>query len=627
MAKINVAVPERFQNDISDALVEIFTGLINDINPELFSVKDYPEELPLSVRRSLADEAMRSANWSISTNGTTWTVRGPGVELSRVILQDQSLLYHKYFELSSKLQGNKIAAHVMRASLRITDSLKLTRIALDANLDIGGYAWLRKGAWPADGKWEIQQAVWQSRETVLGKEFLSFIENMSEPQLQQYVLSPDFRKYKQLFIGTAWSGNFDPNNIITRTAMINGADAAFESVVKTKPVSPKIPLTSNEKIANEFVKHHLRSMGFSKGLALQGQQMLDAGNEILESIITKYASKFTYPVDFTLPKNLKILKDFENDLIKFRSSIWDDVNELLTLNLKQYARSEAVYAAAVIEGAVPIAIGLGIPSPNKLARIATSKPFEGRTLAEWLTRTENFDVERITRIVKQGIVDGITPTQLVRNAIGTDALKGLDGVTKKAFRDMESVLLTATSQIQNDVRQELYNENADIFEEEYFVATLDIKTTHECAGHDGIIFKRGQGPMPPLHFRCRSLRAPYISAAVFRKRGFDSSTQKMLLDEFTEKNQIPAVGKRDELTRGFKTRFDAYAQKRGRELVGQVPATTNYNKWLKTQTPEFQNEYLGKAKAQAFREGRFQLGDFTSSSGRTYTVEELGIGG
>lgn len=627
MARINIAIPDRFRTPESEAIRDIFISMINDINPLLFSIKDYPQGLPLATRQSLLDEAMRSAQWSITSSGDTWRITGPGIDITRVLIPDSKVLYHKYFELSSKLQNAGIADHVLKASLRITDTLRYTGITLHANLDVGGYAWLRKGAWPQGGVDDLIDSVPGSIKRTnykLFEELKYKLLGMSEIQARNFVLSQEFRKYKSLFLGADWQGRFNSNDPITRIAMMQGADAAFDALVKNRTVSPPVVLTANEKIVNEFVKHHIRSIGFSSTLARQSQEILDNANEGLQAIILRYVNKLTPPVDFTSAETITLLKEFDKEIYKYRSLIWDDVNSKLTLQLKQYARSEVVFAANVIEGAVPFALGLELPSPSKLIKIVENKPFEGRVLADWLKRTQAIDIERITGAVKQGLVDGVTPTQLVRQIFGK-GLRGPDGVTHKAFRDMESVLLTATSQVQNDARQELYDENGDLFDEEYFVATLDVKTTFECAGNDGKTFKRRTGPMPPLHFRCRSLRVPYIGESIFNKRGFDSSTQSQLLREYAEETGLRGVKSRDDLPRGTKTKYDAFARKRARELMGQVPAKTNFNTFLKNQTPEFQNEYLGLKRAEMFREGKFQLNQFVSPTGRNYTLEELGI--
>jgi hypothetical protein len=57
-------------------------------------------------------------------------------------------------------------------------------------------------------------------------------------------------------------------------------------------------------------------------------------------------------------------------------------------------------------------------------------------------------------------------------------------------------------------------------------------------------------------------------------------------------------------------------------MDGQVAQTETYQTWLKKKPEAFQNEVLGKEKAQMFRDGT-PLDRFVDASGHTYTLDEL----
>ena len=57
-------------------------------------------------------------------------------------------------------------------------------------------------------------------------------------------------------------------------------------------------------------------------------------------------------------------------------------------------------------------------------------------------------------------------------------------------------------------------------------------------------------------------------------------------------------------------------------MDGQVAQTETYQTWLKKKPEAFQDEVLGKEKAQLFRDGT-PLDRFVDSSGHTYTLDEL----
>lgn len=57
-------------------------------------------------------------------------------------------------------------------------------------------------------------------------------------------------------------------------------------------------------------------------------------------------------------------------------------------------------------------------------------------------------------------------------------------------------------------------------------------------------------------------------------------------------------------------------------MNGQVPETQTYQTWLKKQSFEFQNDVLGKSRAEMFRND-MPLDRFVDDSGKTYTLAEL----
>jgi hypothetical protein len=58
------------------------------------------------------------------------------------------------------------------------------------------------------------------------------------------------------------------------------------------------------------------------------------------------------------------------------------------------------------------------------------------------------------------------------------------------------------------------------------------------------------------------------------------------------------------------------------EHVGQEPASTSYQDWLRRQPNGFQDEVLGRGKAELFREG-LPLERFVDASGRVLNLDEL----
>ncbi len=381
-------------------------------------------------------------------------------------------------------------------------------------------------------------------------------------------------------------------------------------------------LTTNEQILDRYIRHQTYLLRYAGGLRNEVLPILAKTEAELYATVEKWVAKSGVRT-LTGVKGRKWQRDFEKALVAVRGPAWDKVNATITAQLKDLAINEAATGAVIIEGAVPVSLNMTLPPAAQLIGIVNSQPFEGRTLKGWLRVTETADVQRMLKATKRGIVQGLTPTQVARSIIGTKIARYADGDARKAFRDTEAVILTLTNGVQNEAKQALYEANKDVIKREQYVATLDARTTLECAGNDGKTFPQGKGPIPPLHFRCRSLRVPYLNPENLGNRGYDSRTEKELLTEFTTANKLPPVKSRDALPHGTKTKFDKYARGSQARLVGQVPAKTTYNMWLKAQTNEFQDQVLGPTRAKMFRKGNIALDKFVARDGDVLTLDQL----
>jgi hypothetical protein len=382
--------------------------------------------------------------------------------------------------------------------------------------------------------------------------------------------------------------------------------------------------TVNEQILDRYIRHQTYLLRYAGGLRNQVLPDLAATELVLYDAIIAWITKAENNRTLTGKAGKKWQRDFEAALRKIRTPAWDKVSTEIEKQLKELAVAEASSAATVIESSVPVVLSMQLPPASQLVGIVNSQPFQGRTLKEWLKRSAESDLLHILTEAKIGVVQGQTPTQVARRIIGTKGAKYTDGSARKAFKNIESVILTVVNGIQSEARQALYQANADIVEQELYVATLDDRTTLECASHDGSIFERGKGPMPPLHFRCRSLRVPYISPENLGTRSFDANTEKDLVREYTkERGLSDKIKSRAKLPRGHKGKFDKFARTKKRELMGQLPGKINYNTWLSKQSRAFQDQVLGPTRGKMFREGQLNLKKFVARDGDVLTLDEL----
>lgn len=152
---------------------------------------------------------------------------------------------------------------------------------------------------------------------------------------------------------------------------------------------------------------------------------------------------------------------------------------------------------------------------------------------------------------------------------------------------------------------------------------LIVHNTPICRSLDGKRYPPGQGPTPPQHFQCRSIRVAVINGEVLGYRPAKPFTERMLLREYAAKNNLGRIPNRAGLPRGHKGAYDLYKRGRVRELTGRVPARVNYQEWLTGQSAEFQDDLLGKSRGLLFRKGGLTLDKFVSPQGKTIPLREL----
>jgi hypothetical protein len=58
-------------------------------------------------------------------------------------------------------------------------------------------------------------------------------------------------------------------------------------------------------------------------------------------------------------------------------------------------------------------------------------------------------------------------------------------------------------------------------------------------------------------------------------------------------------------------------------MNGQVPASTTYQQWLARQPIVVQEQVLGKARAQLFRDGKIKIEKFLNANYEQFSLEDL----
>lgn len=150
----------------------------------------------------------------------------------------------------------------------------------------------------------------------------------------------------------------------------------------------------------------------------------------------------------------------------------------------------------------------------------------GDTVEKAFRGISNTSAQKFRLVVQDGMLTGLSTDKIVRQIIGRQggmkfatgqnisaralALAGGEKGTRLANHQIMSLVRTSVNQVSNTASQETYKANSEITKKYRYVATLDSNTTLLCASKDGKLFDYEEGPMPPLHFNCRSTTVPVI---------------------------------------------------------------------------------------------------------------------
>lgn len=262
----------------------------------------------------------------------------------------------------------------------------------------------------------------------------------------------------------------------------------------------------------------------------------------------------------------------------------------ITKDFNDLAQNEVEYTQKAYNSAVGVNIFKSIPSESAMASIFSTSLIEGATIGAWLKDLESSQAFGVERAIRMGVTLGETNTQLAKRLSETIGV---------SMRNAQTLAITGASTILNQARMEFYKSNEDILRGYQWRATLDSRTRIEHAARDGAVWdtehnglnakgKKYPFAYTPFGWRCRCHLVPVLK-----------SWQEMGIDA-------------EELPVGTRSSLDGY-----------VPQTTNFDEWIKTKSPAFVEDYLGKGRYKLYKDGVITFSDLVNQQGRTLTLKEL----
>lgn len=341
---------------------------------------------------------------------------------------------------------------------------------------------------------------------------------------------------------------------------------------------------ANTELADAAVRHAIGLQRYTSGELRRMMALLNRVDADIAAIMQKYD-----PTDVAPRYAEQRLEAMLVAIRELNAEVYDAFVKALSGDMRDLAAYEAEFQARMIEDAIPVEFDVVKPAPSQVRAAAMSRPFQGRLLKEWGKDLQASAFAKVRDSIRIGFVEGETIDQMVRRIRGTRKENYKDGILEINRRNAEAIVRTAVAHTAQSARDDVFAANADIVKAWKFVATLDSRTSATCRGLDGQVFELGKGPKPPRHFNCRSTATPVLRS--WREMGIDI----------------------DETPNPAETRAS---------MNGQVPASETYDSWLRKQPREFQDEVLGKTKAQLFRAG-LTLPKFLNRRGDELTLEQL----
>jgi len=342
-----------------------------------------------------------------------------------------------------------------------------------------------------------------------------------------------------------------------------------------------LPKSVNEIIADRAIRHALYLERYKTG---QVEDIIKLLNGSLEPELIARVQKSLDVVAKTSPALKKLFKD-NGVLVRAEYSAMENH---LYKNLRDLSKAESDWQIKTLNDSTPIQIDFIAPAPKVLKALVENAPMNGALLKDWFAKLADDTVFKVNQQIQIGVINGEGIEDIVRRIKGTRAAQYSDGILNISRNNLRAIVRTSVAHVSEEARKELYRENSDVISGHQIHETLDTSTCEICMAMDGQVFDTVDDIPDYPHFGCRRSIIPVLKS--WKELGIN-------LREAPEGTRA--------------------------SMNGQVPASMTYGEWLSNQSVSVQNEALGIGKAQLFRDGKINVGDFVDNQSRILTLTEL----
>lgn len=284
-----------------------------------------------------------------------------------------------------------------------------------------------------------------------------------------------------------------------------------------------------------------------------------------------------------------LARDLFPELVSLRNAVErtvaagvGEIRKLTEDRVAEIARGEVRWLSASIAAVVGNEFGAGVRDVfgdgvvQRATQSLRDRVWLGDSTEKWFQKAlETPTADAARAYITTGVKQGLTVREMTSAIAGT---RTQAGILDRPKATAAALVRTASTHATNSSRMESFR--ALGVTHWRFIATLDLRTSKQCAANDGEVYPIGEGPIPPLHPNCRSVAAPEL----FPNR--------------EPRGQRAALG-------------------------GQVPANTTFEDWFGALSKAEQDRWAGPARAEAFRAGKLTLKDLVGRDLQPLRLDEL----
>jgi SPP1 gp7 family putative phage head morphogenesis protein len=275
------------------------------------------------------------------------------------------------------------------------------------------------------------------------------------------------------------------------------------------------------------------------------------------------------------------------DIVEVIATDYTGVKGVMREQLHDFAWDEARW--------VGVTVGAATPTKEVLARLVDDTMIQGAPSAAWWDRMSGDAQFRFKAAIRQGVIQGESNSTIVARLRRE---RGALGEVAVSRRNAEALVRTSIQTVASTARMDVLKLNPDVVAGVMQISTLDNRTTDICIAYDGgtwdlegkairgttLPFNGG----PPRHWNCRSTLVPVTKT--YKELGLD----------------VP--------DRGDSNRASS---------DGPIAATTKFADWLAGKSATFQDDLLGRGRAELWRKGKISLQQLLDFKGRPLTLAQL----